>query len=83
MPGDKISVEMRQEDVLNLEGMFGGKRDVLVRITLRVHDGRRAGLLVSDNVGSVCQTRQIELLEDHATTAFVADSYFGWGTMRR
>ena len=53
MPGDKIGVEMRQEYVLDLEYVFGGKRNVLVRVTLRVNDGCRACLFVSDNVGSV------------------------------
>jgi len=53
MPGDKIGVEMRQEYVLDLERVFGGKRNVLVRVTLRVNDGCRACLLASNNVGSV------------------------------
>ena len=44
MPGDKIGVEMRQEYVLDLERVLGGKRNVLVRVPLRVNDGCRACL---------------------------------------
>ena len=83
MPGDKIGVEMRQEYVLDLERVFGGKRNVLVGVALRVNDGRRACRLVSNHVGSVRQARQIELLEDHAALPSLADCYFGWGTIRR
>jgi hypothetical protein len=63
--------------------MLGGKRGVLVRVALRINDSRRARLLVSNNVGSVRQTRQIELLEDHPTPLSIADYYFGWGTIRK
>ena len=44
MPGDKIGVEMRQEYVLDLERVLGGKRNVLVGVALRVNDGCRACL---------------------------------------
>ena len=44
MPGDKIGVEMRQEYVLDLERVLGGKRNVLIRVPLRVNDGCRARL---------------------------------------
>src|SRR5271154_5195469 len=63
--------------------MLGGKRNVLVRVPLRVDDCRRACLLVSDYVGGVCQARKIELFEDHRAFPSLADCYFGWGTMRR
>src|ERR1700680_3042311 len=62
---------MGQEYVLDLEGVFGGKGEVLVGVTLRVDDGRCAGLLVSYEVGSVGEAGQIELLKDHVTTASV------------
>jgi hypothetical protein len=55
MPGDEIGVEMRQEYVLDLERVLGGKRNVLVRVPLRVNDGCRACLLVSNQVRSVRQ----------------------------
>jgi hypothetical protein len=50
---------------------------------LRVNDSGGACLLISNNVGSVRQTRQIELLEDHPTPLSIADYYFGWGTIRK
>jgi hypothetical protein len=81
MPGDEISVKMGQKYVLDLKSVLGGKRDVLVRVPLRVNNGCRAGLLVSNNARGVRQARQIELLEDHAE--FIFGCYFGWGTIRR
>src|ERR1017187_758697 len=79
MPGDKIGVEVRREYVLDLERVLGGKGNVLVRVPLRVNDGSRACRLVSNNVGSVRQARQIELLENHCTPSSLADCYLGWG----
>src|SRR6185369_2750012 len=38
---------------------------VLVRVPLAVDHGGNASCLVSDNVGSTSQTRELELLEDH------------------
>src|SRR5882757_525632 len=38
MSGNEIGVEMCQEDVLDLERMFGGERDVLIDIPLWVHN---------------------------------------------
>src|ERR1700683_324534 len=57
MPGDEISMEMRQKNVLDLERVLGGKRNVLVNVPLRVNNRRRARLLVPNNVGSMSQTR--------------------------
>ena len=36
---DKISVEMRQENVLDLKPMVPGKRQILVGVPLRINDG--------------------------------------------
>jgi hypothetical protein len=77
MSSDEIGVEMRQEYVLDLKSVLGGKRDVLVRVALRINDGCRAGLLVSNNVRGVRQARQIELLEDHAELSSRSGRYFG------
>ncbi len=73
----------RQKYVLDRKRMLGGKRGVLVRVALRIDDSPSARLLVSNNLGGVRQTRQIELLEDHFPLAFFADSWVGWGTIRR
>ena len=82
MPGDEISVEMRQKYVLDLERVLRGKRRVLVDVPLRVHDGRRPRHFIPDHVGSVRQARQIELLKDQSALPLAAFS-FGWGTIRR
>jgi hypothetical protein len=63
--------------------LLGGKRDVMVRVALRVNDGGRACRFVSDQVGSVRQARKIELFEDHFGFPSLAIGYFGWGTIRR
>ncbi len=83
MPGDEIGVKMRQENVLDLELVLGGKGNVLVGVALRVNNGRRACRFVSNHVGSVRQARQVELLEDHFRPPLYADNYFGCGTIRR
>src|SRR5665213_698189 len=67
MAGDEVGMKMRQEYVLDLDRVLGGEGDVLVDVALRVNDGCRACLLVSYDIGSVRQARQVELLEDHAT----------------
>jgi len=77
MPGDEIGVQVRQEDVLDGEPMFGGKRNVLVDVALRVNDGCRACRLVSNEVGRVRQAWQVELLEDQPVPPSFADNYFG------
>jgi hypothetical protein len=55
---------------------MGTWSNVLVRVTLRVDDGCRACLLVSNKVRSMRQARQIELFEDHGTP-LLADCYLG------
>jgi hypothetical protein len=76
-------MEMGKEYVFDFEGVLGGKRDVLVRVALRVNDGGRACRLVSNHVGSVRQARKIELFEDHFRSPSLADCYFGCGTIRK
>jgi len=68
VPGYEISVEMRQKNVLDLEYVLGGKRNVLVRVALRINDRCRACRFVSNQIGSVRQTRQVELLKNQACT---------------
>jgi hypothetical protein len=75
MPGDEIGMEMCQKNVLDRQTMFGGKRQVLIRVALRINNRGRTCRLVSNDVGSVRQARQIELFEDHPTLA--CGCYFG------
>jgi hypothetical protein len=65
MAGDKIGVQMSEEHVFDVETVLGGKSNVLVDVALRVDDGRDSCGFVTNQVGSMRQTRQIKLLEDH------------------
>jgi len=65
MAGYEIGVEMGEKYVLDLERVLGGKRNVLLRIPLRVNDDSGACCLISNNVRRVRQARQVELLKDH------------------
>src|SRR5688500_15383024 len=65
MPRYEIRVKVREEDVLDRQPMLRRKREVLVRVALRVDDDGGARRLVADHVGGVRETAQVELLEDH------------------
>ena len=77
MTRDKVGVEMRQEDVPDAQPVFGGKCGVLVDVPLRIDDNRRAGLIVSNHIGSVRKAWQIELPEDHAASSLLASGTGG------
>ncbi len=60
---DEVGVQVRLDDVLDLQPAGFGLRDVLVNVALRVYDrGLARG---ADEVGGVRQTAEIELLEVH------------------
>jgi hypothetical protein len=48
--------------MLDLQLMFSGKRQIPVNVALRIDHRRRPRRLVSNQIGSVRQARQIELL---------------------
>jgi hypothetical protein len=75
-------MQVSEENVLDLERVLGSKRKVLADVPLRIDNHCSAGLLVSDNVGSVRQAMQIKLFKDHDPPLLFADGYFGCGTMR-
>ena len=81
--GYKVGVQMGQDHVLDLKVMFGCKYEILVDIALGVDNDCCARYLVSNKVGSVCEARQVELLEDQVAPLSIADCYLGWGTIRR
>src|ERR1700722_13420663 len=74
---------MRQENVLNFQSVRRGEGNVLVGIPLRVNYGCRACAFVPNQVGSVRQTGQIKLLQDHHASFSLTECYLGWGTIRR
>ena len=63
--GDEVGVEMRQEHVGDAKAALVSEREVLIDVTLRIHDGGDAGLLVAHEVGRMRQALQVELLKDH------------------
>ena len=64
--GDEVCVEVREEYVLDLKVALGGKFQIDVDIALGIDDGGGMCIFVGDEVGSMSQTIQIELFEDHA-----------------
>jgi len=63
--GNEVRVEVRQEDVPDAQTVLGGKRQVLIHVTLRIDDGSGVCLLVADQIRRVREAIQIELLQDH------------------
>jgi hypothetical protein len=55
---------MGQENMLDLQFKFGGKGQILSDVALRIHDGGYACFFVANQVGSMGEAIQIELLED-------------------
>jgi hypothetical protein len=58
---------MSQDHMLDLKFMFGCKFHIALDVTLGIDDGGSAGLLVTDQVRSVSEAIEIELLEDHVS----------------
>ena len=65
MAGDEVGVEVRQEDVRDLQIVLGGEREVLIDVALGIDDRRDVRLLVADEVRRVRQAIEIELFENH------------------
>jgi len=75
MASDKIGMQVRQDYMLDRKGMLGSESNVLVDVSLGINDDGRARFFVSYQVGSVRQTSQIELLEDHVTPPSLSHSH--------
>jgi hypothetical protein len=60
---NKIRVQMRLNYILDFKTLSLGLRDVLVNVALRIDN--RSFTFRPDQVRSVCETREIELLEVH------------------
>jgi hypothetical protein len=78
MTSDEIRVEMREEDVRDAETPLRSERQVLIDVTLRIDDGRRAGRLVGDEIRRVGQAVQVELPEDHARSGCGVTRRYGF-----
>jgi len=67
MAGDEVGVEMGEEDVFDVEFVFGGKGEVLVDVALGINDDGGGGGFVADEIGRVGETGEVELMEDDGT----------------
>ena len=66
MAGEKIGVQVSEDDVLDAKVVLLGKLQIDADVPLRVDDHRATGSFVRDQVGRVSQALEVELLEDHA-----------------
>ena len=65
MTAQKVGVDVRLEDPLDAQPVFCGFLEIDVDIPTRIDDDRAAGALVPYQIGSLRQTAQIVLREDH------------------
>ena len=63
--GDEVRVKVREKDVLYLETVRVGERQILIDVALRIDDRRSARQFVANQIGRVREAIQIELMEDH------------------
>ncbi len=70
VPREKVRMEVREEDVLNLPAVGFRVVNVLLDVSLWVHDCRHAGAFIGDHVRRVGQTAEIILLEFHRLCSF-------------
>lgn len=83
MSCDEIGMEMRQEHVADRQSLFGGERQILIDVALRVDDRSRLRLIVADEIRRVRETIEIKLLENHGGrghTQYTRAEIFGVGS---
>jgi hypothetical protein len=61
-------MEMGEKNVPDEEIIFGGEIEIKIDVALGIDHGRDARGFISDEIGSVRQAIQIELLENHAAS---------------
>src|ERR1700728_673531 len=85
MSGYKIRVQMGQNHVLDLNFLFGRKFQIPLDVTLGINDGSRAGLLITDQIGSVREAVEVKLLENHVSLGLVEMAkryHIAWRVLR-
>ena len=65
MARHEVSVHVRQQHVLDAQTKSRGPLDVLIDVAARIDDHSNARGLVAEQVGSLREAREIQLLEDH------------------
>ena len=66
MPGNKISMKMREKNVADVEAEFIGIGQVLLDVALRIDDDGGRTSLVSEQVRGVGQAAEIVLFQYHS-----------------
>ena len=65
MTGQKVGVEVRECDILDLVPRFRGICQVLFDVALRVDDDRLFRPVICDQIGRMSETAEVILLEKH------------------
>ena len=63
--GDEVGVEVREEDVTDLEAEFFGVVEVLLNVALGVDDDGGVAGFVAEEIGGVGEAAQVVLFQDH------------------
>lgn len=75
----EIGVEMRQDDVLDLEAVFGSEVEIALDVALGIDDNCDAGGFVANQIGGVGETVQVELIKNQGRSP----SFGGVGSAAR
>ncbi len=65
MAGDEVGMEVREEDVADVQAESVSVVDVLLDVALRVDDDGRVAGFVADEIGGVREAAEVVLFEDH------------------
>ena len=65
MAGDEVGVEVREEDVTDLEAELVSVVEILLDVALRVDDDGGVAGFVAEQVGGVGEAAKIVLFQDH------------------
>ena len=72
MPGHKVRMKVGEKDVADLEAELLRIGEVLMDIALRIDDDRGPALLIAEEIGSMRETAEIVLFQDHWVSASLA-----------
>ena len=66
MAGDEVGVEVREEDVADLEAECVGVVEILLDVALRVDDDGGVAGFVAEKIRGVGEAAEVVLFQDHA-----------------
>ncbi len=70
--GDEVGVEVAEEDVADLKTKPFGVGEILLDVALRIDDDGGLALLITEQIGGVCQASEVVLLQDHRSLMSLA-----------